>query len=92
MPLCKSCKKEIVFLQTNSGSAIPVDYNSLSISEQSWLIGKQKLIFNKFKHVSHFATCPDAKKFRKPKRITLDTIKIFSDQEKDAINFNKQNG
>lgn len=76
MPFCKSCKKEIVFLETNSGSAIPVDLDSLTISEQSWTIGHQKMFFDKSKHVTHFATCPDAKKFRKPKPITLDQTKI----------------
>lgn len=56
---CKSCGKEIVFLRTEKGKYIPINADS-SASED--------IYFNKDRHISHFADCPAADKFRKVKK------------------------
>lgn len=85
MPFCKSCKKEFYYLRTSSGKLNPVDVDSLSQSHISLLIAKMEVMFDPKIHTSHFITCPEAKKFRKPKQktalpvgkfITLDQSKV----------------
>ena len=56
---CKSCGKEIVFLRTDRGNSIPVDKETVDAVDE---------YFDKDRHVTHFSTCPDAKKFRKEKK------------------------
>ncbi len=65
MPKCKSCKREIVFLKTKTGKIIPVNTDSLTFQEQSALVGRIEVYFNPRHHVTHFADCPAAIKFRK---------------------------
>lgn len=63
---CKSCNKEIAFLVTRKNNKfIPVDYDSLSDEEKSLLKEDKTVYFEQFRHVSHFATCPFANKYRK---------------------------
>lgn len=57
--LCKSCGAEIVWLKTAIGKSMPVDVDTVTNGEKT---------FNHGKHVSHFATCPQANKHRKPKK------------------------
>ena len=57
MKNCKSCGKEIVFLKTKNGKIIPVNADTIQ--------GKETVYDHKIGHVSHFATCKDASKFRK---------------------------
>ena len=66
MALCKSCKAHIVYLKTNSDKHIPVNYDTLTLDERANLQTLQ-VFFNPDHHISHFATCPDANKFRKKK-------------------------
>ena len=53
---CRSCGEYIVFLKTATGKSMPVDADSVDEGDDQ---------FDHTKHVSHFATCPDAGKFRK---------------------------
>lgn len=55
MSKCKSCNAEIIWLKTAAGKNMPVDADTYHGEEQ----------FDREKHQSHFATCPDADKFRK---------------------------
>ena len=47
-------------MKTASGKTIPVDLDSIKDMNGG--------IFNIKKHVAHFATCPDAAKFRRDKK------------------------
>lgn len=56
---CSSCGSEIIFLKTAAGKAMPVDYlPTIQPGE----------VFDHKKHTSHFATCPDAQRFRRKKK------------------------
>ena len=57
MTNCKTCKAPVIFLPTSGGKMMPVDAETVSIYDE---------VFDSDKHTSHFVTCPDAKKFRKP--------------------------
>ncbi len=54
---CRSCEAPIVWVQTQSGKYMPVDAHSYDEGDG--------LVFVKDKHISHFATCPNANKHRK---------------------------
>ena len=69
MPICKSCKKEIVFLKTKTGKTIPVNADTLTFQEQSALIGRIEVTFDSGHHITHFADCPAAVKFRKGRKV-----------------------
>jgi hypothetical protein len=56
---CSSCGARIVWLVTKNLKHIPVDADTVNP-------GDEKLELPR--HISHFATCPDAKKFRRKKR------------------------
>ena len=56
---CKSCGKEITFLRTDKGKAIPVDKDTVNAADE---------YFDRDRHVTHFRTCPEAGKFRKVKK------------------------
>lgn len=53
---CRSCRARIVFLKTVAGKAMPVDADTVETDEKT---------FDHERHVSHFATCPEANKFRR---------------------------
>ncbi|MBU0475280.1 MAG: hypothetical protein KKF62_14095 [Bacteroidetes bacterium] len=57
---CKSCGAKIIFMRTNSGKYIPVNFDSVVGSG----IPSYE-IFNSKKHTSHFATCPYVATHRK---------------------------
>ena len=63
---CRSCDTEIAFVETRSGSQMPVDADSLD-DEDIEILGRvgERLQYEHGRHVSHFATCPDAYKFRR---------------------------
>ena len=61
---CKACGKEIWFLKTRNGKYIPVNGESLSLTEKNDLVNDLQRLFDPEKHVSHFADCPAAKQFR----------------------------
>mgnify|MGYP002868905559 CR=1 FL=1 len=55
---CRGCGEKIVFMPTKTGKLIPVDADTFDNS----------ILFDAKKHTAHFATCPQAKEFRKDKR------------------------
>lgn len=57
--ICRSCGADIVWMKTVNGKSIPVDAETVHDSGAE--------LFDSNFHVSHFATCPDADKFRKKK-------------------------
>lgn len=53
---CRSCRKQIIFLKTASGKAMPVNADTVEPNDQE---------FDHERHESHFADCPKADSFRK---------------------------
>jgi hypothetical protein len=56
---CKSCGEYIVWVKTEAGNNMPVDADSFEEGDER--------IFDKDKHISHFATCPNADQHRRSK-------------------------
>lgn len=52
---CRSCGVSIVFLVTATGGKLPINADTVREGDQE---------YDKARHVSHFATCPDAASFR----------------------------
>ena len=66
---CKACGAEIVFLPTQNGKANPVNVDSLKPEERNFILAGGELMFIPKSHqMSHFATCPEAKKFRRTEK------------------------
>lgn len=58
---CRSCKASIVWLWTKNDKKAPVNADSLAVTDD-------KLTeFDPKRHISHFATCPNAARYRKPR-------------------------
>lgn len=53
---CRSCDAPIVWFRTREGKNIPIDAATVLPEDVNLELPR---------HVSHFATCPDAAKFRK---------------------------
>jgi hypothetical protein len=62
---CKSCRAPIVWVTTESGKPMPLDFRS----ERRFVVHEDKagkpVAVSTNTYVSHFATCPDAAKHRK---------------------------
>jgi hypothetical protein len=56
---CRSCGDAIVGVKTSTGKNMPVDAHTYEENDG--------LVYVPDKHISHFATCPNADKHRKPK-------------------------
>lgn len=56
--LCTSCGARMIFLTTKTGRLIPVDADTVAAQDTE---------FDKDRHKTHFATCPNSDKHRKPK-------------------------
>jgi hypothetical protein len=54
---CKSCGAKIVWMRTVAGKFIPVDADTVQEGDVKFIPISR--------HVSHFATCPQSKKWRK---------------------------
>ena len=54
---CRSCGAEIVWMKTDLGKNIPVDADDV--------VDPEATVFDPDTMTSHFATCPDANKWRK---------------------------
>lgn len=52
---CRACDAPIVFLRTKAGKLMPVDAGAVLHDDYQ---------FDHKRHVSHFATCPEAATFR----------------------------
>lgn len=59
---CKSCGASIVWLKTKAGKSIPVDQAEGIKAGDIFMVDSDKQM------VSHFATCPNAAKHRKPRK------------------------
>lgn len=79
MSACKSCGASIIWARTPAGRVIPVDREPTEDGNvrltyrdhkaHALVVGKGEDLFSsgEARHTSHFATCPDADKHRKPK-------------------------
>lgn len=59
---CRSCGAWILFVRTKSGR-MPIDYQPEFAADTH---------YDKARHVSHFATCPNADKHRKRKNVNTN--------------------
>lgn len=53
---CRSCQAPIVWFKSDTGKNVPIDAGTVEKEDQ---------VLDLKRHVSHFATCPDAAKFRR---------------------------
>ncbi len=74
---CRSCSAPIFFAKTCTGKNAPIDWTPrpdgnlqvMCVDELAWILNKDEDDQANVDHfVSHFATCPQAKKWRKPKQ------------------------
>lgn len=80
MSRCSSCAAPIMWAKvTRSGARIPIDADPVAGGNVRVVAGDRVEVLTKAEaeaaeragvplHVSHFATCPDAREHRKPKR------------------------
>ncbi len=61
---CKACGHPIVFLPAKSGKLLPINAETVQEGDTEY---QGKDADGKGKHIAHFATCPEADKFRKKK-------------------------
>lgn len=60
---CKGCGKDIVYIvSAKTGKPMPVNPECVSVVTEDGVVVRG--------HVSHFATCPDAARFRAGKKAT----------------------
>jgi hypothetical protein len=72
---CRSCRASIVYVPTQASGALipldvdPVDHGNIVIRDGKALYVKKDLysLDDELRYVSHFATCPQAARFRKTK-------------------------
>lgn len=57
---CSSCGAAIVWFRTKSGKRMPVDATSTLPTDAEHQLDLKR-------HISHFATCPNAPQHRKPR-------------------------
>lgn len=55
---CRSCNAKIIWFKTPAGKNMPVDADTVEPDDEELELSR---------HVSHFASCPDAAKHRKPR-------------------------
>ena len=60
MPECKSCKAQILWVDTKSGKKMPLDVKPFSAVQVKEGIGEVIQVY-----MVHWATCPGADQFRK---------------------------
>ena len=70
---CQACGKPLLFARTADGKHMPLDAAETEVfvvGEQIGLLGERELaLIDRVRgHVTHFATCPNAGTFRRPKR------------------------
>lgn len=70
---CKSCGADIFFIKTKMGKWHPLDAGIIISDGKKLLFGGKLCGFKKLEagrkgFISHFATCPEANKFRKEKK------------------------
>lgn len=55
---CRSCNEQIVWFKTSAGNNMPVNESTVEAEGDA---------YDPPRHVSHFATCPNSDKHRKPR-------------------------
>lgn len=55
---CRSCRAEIIWFKTATGKNMPVDAHTVRPEDDELDLDR---------HVSHFSTCPDDQRWRKPR-------------------------
>jgi predicted RNA-binding Zn-ribbon protein involved in translation (DUF1610 family) len=55
---CRSCRAQIIWFKTEAGAKMPVD--ALTVEPEDTELDLER-------HVSHFASCPEAGKWRRPR-------------------------
>lgn len=55
---CKSCRARIIWFKTDAGRNMPVDADTVLPEDSEYTPPR---------HISHFATCPNSEKHRKPR-------------------------
>lgn len=60
---CRSCGAPIIWMRTTAGKRIPVDPDDVDEGDLDYN-DHGEAIFRPKEHVSHFATCPDASRWR----------------------------
>jgi hypothetical protein len=55
---CRSCRARIIFMPTANGKSMPCDADTVEPDDEELDLER---------HISHFSTCPDAGKFRRPR-------------------------
>lgn len=55
---CRSCGARIVWFKTDAGKNMPVDADTVEAGDTELDLPR---------HVSHFSTCPDGNRWRKPR-------------------------
>lgn len=55
---CRSCHAKIIWFKTDAGKNMPVDADTVEPDDQDLDLSR---------HQSHFASCPNANKHRKPR-------------------------
>lgn len=58
---CRSCKKLVVWFRTPAGKKMPVDAETTKPTDRAEQLDLTR-------HISHFATCPNANEHRKKPR------------------------
>lgn len=59
------CGQMMAFINTAKDKYIPVNVESLSEVDRHELSIGAKVVFDSKRHISHFADCPNAKRFRR---------------------------
>jgi len=62
MPKCKGCGQEIKWVEMATGKKMPLDHKPLQMVQVKDGIGEVIPVY-----MPHFATCPNAKEFRRKK-------------------------
>jgi len=60
---CTSCNAPILFVKTATGKILPLEWRA----ERWWLVDSSGTARAVLVHQTHFASCPDAAKFRRPR-------------------------
>jgi hypothetical protein len=55
---CRSCNAKVIWFETPKGKNMPVDADTVEAGDEALDLSR---------HVSHFRTCPNADKHRKPR-------------------------
>lgn len=63
---CKGCGADIYFMKTKNDKLIPVDMKTIDVIDRVAMDNGRDVLFDsKRGHISHFATCPKAERFRR---------------------------